>query len=118
MDGMSDGSKPKLQIDDGNGVLKIRFPIGQNVFVTVGRFNGKAVLSVRQFYQAHPEQEDVWGAYSVPRRVLPGKKGIDLNPQQWQTIETVAGKVEVALQVVIEDKSFLKSDLQTKISSD
>ncbi|XP_066264313.1 uncharacterized protein [Branchiostoma lanceolatum] len=188
-----DRPTPKIQIENENGVLQIRYPIGDNVFVTVGRFNGKALLSVRQFYQPQPEEPNVWRAckrglalspeqwwalkrvmpsmasallectlaslpynatkvdprrydlgnlrYAIveifrgepvvalreffkpcpdsdPSRILPGKKGINLTPQQWQTIENIEDKVEIALQIVLEDKSFLTSDLMAKLSSD
>ncbi|KAI8510763.1 hypothetical protein Bbelb_116790 [Branchiostoma belcheri] len=79
---------PMMQIRSGNDGAEIRFPLGENVFATVGHFRGKPTLSVRHFYRPRPDQEDVWKG---------GKKGIVLTPEQSRTLKREMSGVSSAL---------------------
>ncbi|XP_066279616.1 uncharacterized protein [Branchiostoma lanceolatum] len=62
----------------GENSQEVRFPLGDNVFLTVGVFNGTPLVSVRQFYLA--DEED-------PTSLKPGKRGLCLKPYQWKRLE-------------------------------
>ncbi|XP_078682413.1 E-selectin-like [Branchiostoma floridae x Branchiostoma belcheri] len=84
---------PMMQIRSGNDGAKISFPLGENVFATVGHFRGKPTLSVRHFYRPRPDQEDVWKG---------GKKGIVLTPEQWRTLKREMSGVSSALLASVQ----------------
>lgn len=56
--------------------------------LTVRRFKGKVLVDIREFWE--PE----------PGKLAPGKKGISLNLDQWNTLKSVMDKVDSAIKTM------------------
>ncbi|KAI8488090.1 hypothetical protein Bbelb_342080 [Branchiostoma belcheri] len=61
----------------GENSTEVRLPLHDNVFITVGVFKDRPLISVRQFYSR------AWD----PTTLRPGKKGLSLTPAQWTTLK-------------------------------
>jgi len=59
--------------------------LGKNRRVTVRKFNGKPLIDIREFYVDKEEN------------LKPGKKGISLNPEQWEALKQCLPAIDEAL---------------------
>ncbi|CAD5219578.1 unnamed protein product [Bursaphelenchus okinawaensis] len=65
---------------DGNEMLEI----GNNRFLTVREFKGKALVDIREYYMKDGKR-------------MPGKKGISLSREQFMTMKDLIGDIEQKL---------------------
>lgn len=59
--------------------------------VTVRKFRGKPLVDIREYYRDKNTDE-----------LRPGKKGISLNPQQFETLKDVLAAVQEQLDAIAE----------------
>ncbi|XP_019630205.1 PREDICTED: uncharacterized protein LOC109474353 [Branchiostoma belcheri] len=81
-------AKPNIQYNNETDGLEVRFPVGEDVFATIGRFKGKALMGVRQFYRPYPEEKNLWKA---------SRKELVLTPDQWRVLKRNMSGVSTAL---------------------
>ncbi|CAD5226831.1 unnamed protein product [Bursaphelenchus xylophilus] len=73
--------KSTREVDaDGNEM----FEIGNNRFLTVREFKGKALVDIREYYMKDGKR-------------CPGKKGISLSREQFQALKGLVGEIEQKL---------------------
>jgi hypothetical protein len=65
----------------------IRFPLSNKRFVTAKTWKGKTYVDVREFYEKDGE-------------LLPGKSGLSLTPEQWETLKFLIPAVDAALKKI------------------
>ncbi|XP_078686636.1 uncharacterized protein LOC144919215 [Branchiostoma floridae x Branchiostoma belcheri] len=64
--------------DAGRSTQEVRLPLGDDVFLTIGLFRGKPLISVRLFYR--PDPADV-------NKMRPGKVGLSMSPAHWEALK-------------------------------
>ncbi|XP_019638720.1 PREDICTED: uncharacterized protein LOC109480837 [Branchiostoma belcheri] len=57
---------------------EVRLPLGDDVFLTVGKFREYPIVNVRRYYR--PDPKDV-------NKLRPGKQGLALTPKQWTKLK-------------------------------
>lgn len=85
-----------------------RWDLGNQRYAIVEMFRGRPAVTLRgEFFRPSPDAD-------------PDKKGIILTTwaRQWQNLQDMEDKIEIVLQVFLEDKLFLTKDLLTKLSSE
>jgi hypothetical protein len=79
------GSSKKGSSGKKNKAGEMQFEIEKTRFVTVRTFKGKTYIDIREFYDAGGE-------------LKPGKKGISLNPTQWEKLKSLIPEVDEAVK--------------------
>eukprot|EP00118_Oscarella_pearsei_P004564 m.19767 g.19767 ORF g.19767 m.19767 type:complete len:133 (+) comp27900_c0_seq2:400-798(+) len=80
--------KKNLQEDEEEEELEAnKFPLGKSRFVTVSEFRGQAKVDIRQYYNADGE-------------LRPGKAGISLTLDQYETLKKFLPKIDAAIENV------------------
>ncbi|XP_034548799.1 SUB1 regulator of transcription b [Notolabrus celidotus] len=69
----------------GNGEDNM-FQIGKMRYVSVRDFKGKVLIDIREYWM-NPDQE-----------MKPGKKGISLNPEQWNQLKDQISEIDDAIK--------------------
>ncbi|KAK9465300.1 transcriptional Coactivator p15-domain-containing protein [Lipomyces arxii] len=86
--------KTKTQEEKSENVLDI--DIGKNKHVCVRKFNGVALVDIREFYsKENADGEDVW---------LPGKKGISLSTEVWESLVQNIESINKAVSSLTADQ--------------
>ncbi|XP_078579533.1 uncharacterized protein LOC144863829 [Branchiostoma floridae x Branchiostoma japonicum] len=70
------GVKPN---EVGRTAQEVRLSLGDDVFLTVGLFKDKPLVSVRLFYRPDPTNVN---------KLRPGRIGMTMTPLQWETLKT------------------------------
>lgn len=78
------GPRPRIKKDTGNDDDSV-CQLSKNRFVAVQNFNGKLLVSIREYYE------------SAGKR-LPSKKGISLTLDQWQAFKEGIPDIEAAIR--------------------
>lgn len=78
--GKSDDSKTSSRTDDKEPT----WVLAGTKLVKVREFKGKCYVDIREFYEKNGQ-------------LLPGKKGISLNPEQWRKLLSIGDEVNEAV---------------------
>lgn len=61
------------------------FELSDKRRVTIRKFKGKILVDIREYWETKEGE------------MAPGKKGISLNEEQWQSLKSVIGKIDEAI---------------------
>uniref|UniRef100_A0A8C5EUV2 Activated RNA polymerase II transcriptional coactivator p15 n=1 Tax=Gouania willdenowi TaxID=441366 RepID=A0A8C5EUV2_GOUWI len=79
-----ESSKPGGSSKGGNDEDENKFQIGKMRYVSVRNFKGKVLIDIREYWMS-PDGE-----------MKPGKKGISLNPEQWNQLKDQISEIDDA----------------------
>ena len=67
---------------------EVRIHLGKNKYVSVRKFNGKQIIDIREYYDKDGD-------------TLPGKKGIALTLDIWETLKN---NIEIIDEAIVKNK--------------
>eukprot|EP00640_Fibrocapsa_japonica_P005544 CAMPEP_0113943828 /NCGR_PEP_ID=MMETSP1339-20121228/28399_1 /TAXON_ID=94617 /ORGANISM="Fibrocapsa japonica" /LENGTH=98 /DNA_ID=CAMNT_0000948795 /DNA_START=58 /DNA_END=354 /DNA_ORIENTATION=+ /assembly_acc=CAM_ASM_000762 len=91
VDDESDHSVEEADSDEESGSKAPRtmFELGKMKKVNVRTFKGRVLIDIREYYLHSDSGEE-----------RPGKKGISLNPDQWEALKEIMSDVDNAIEHV------------------